>query len=96
MTWQFDKLIYGFDSIFRFSIQEANTFLSKYLPVIQKFAVVDIDPSLSENTITAPLVPKFYFSEVRFGVQLDLALQYGDIVLAKIQLIAKMLIKPTS
>lgn len=44
---------------------------------------MDIDPSLSENTSSAPLVPKFYFSEVRFGVQLDLALQYGDIVLAK-------------
>lgn len=83
VTWQFDKLIYGFDSIFRFSIKEANTFLSKYLPVIQKFAVVDIDPSLSENMIAAPLVPKFYFSEARFGIQLDLTLQYGDIVLAK-------------
>ena len=51
--------------------------------MIQKFAVVDIDPTLTENMIVAPLVPKFYFSEVRFGIQLDLALQYGDIVVAK-------------
>ena len=89
VAWRMDQLIYNLEGNFHFSKSEISDLLSKYLPIIQSFAKLDIDKSLSNDMISAQLQPIFHFSLIPTGIRLDVMFMYDDVVLARKELYRK-------